>query len=672
MRVVLVGGRTGGATVPLLAVASALRQQHADVELLLVGTTLGPEQKLAQEAGLPYRRIRAGKLRRYFSLINLIDLVRLLLGGFDAWRLLRQFHPDVIVSVGSYVSVPVIYVGRLLGIPSLIHQQDVQPGLANRLCAPVAAAITVAFPETAQRFPVHKTTVVGNPIRPELLTGDVRRAYGRFGLHKTLPVILAFGGGTGALRLNQLVAEAGLSLVKRFQVLHVTGGRQDQFRVTHPNYHSFDFLVSEMPDAYAAAEIVVCRAGLSSLSEIAALGKPAIVIPMPETHQQANAAYFARQRAAIVLDEQTLTHTQLEQAIRELHDDADRQRQLANNARALARPDAAAAIARQIELLGPLRRYHSLLQPVASVVAAVRLDEPLAKHSHFKIGGPADVFLVCRTTPELTAAVQAVHRARVPFIVLGGGANSVFSDAGWRGVVIQVRNTEFQSAGTIITVGAGMNTGQFANRCLEAGLVGMEFIVGIYGTVGGAVRGNAGSFGREMRNIVRSCRIITPAGRVETWTAEKLRFGYRDSLLKHTAGVVAEVDCQLTTGDVAAARQRIAEYTAYKRAHQPLTMPSAGCLFKNVVLGPNDNQLRSRFSSVIKDDRLPAWALIAEAGLAGKTIGRIQISEQHANFFVNRGGGTAEHVVMLASLVKQQVRDQFGVQLEEEVQFIGF
>ncbi|MBI4090334.1 MAG: hypothetical protein HY421_02930, partial [Candidatus Kerfeldbacteria bacterium] len=137
-------------------------------------------------------------------------------------------------------------------------------------------------------------------------------------------------------------------------------------------------------------------------------------------------------------------------------------------------------------------------------------------------------------------------------------------------------------------------------------------------------------------------------------------------------GVVAEVECQLAAGDVAASRRRIAEYTAYKQAHQPLAVPSAGCLFKNVGLTPDDQWLRQRFAAVIKDNRLPAWALISAAGLAGKTVGRIQISQLHANFFTNLGGGTAEQVVMLASLVKQRVRDSFGVQLQEEVQFIGF
>ncbi|MBI4090106.1 MAG: glycosyltransferase, partial [Candidatus Kerfeldbacteria bacterium] len=614
LRVVLVGGSTGGATVPLLPIAGALRKGNPNADLLLIGTQQGPEQQFARQAGLAYRGIRAGKLRRYFSILNLLDAVQLVLGAIDAWRLLRQFRPDAIISVGSYVSVPVVYVGRLLGIPSLIHQQDVQPGLANRLCAPVATAVTVAFPETASRFPAGKTTVAGNPIRTELLAGNGRRAFGRFGLHKTLPVVLAFGGGTGALRLNQLVAEAGLNLVKRFQVLHVTGGRQDQFRVTHPNYHSFNFLVDGMADAYAVADIVVCRAGLSSLSEIAALGKPAIVIPIPDSHQQANAAYFARQDAAVVLDERTLDRARLEQAIRELYDDADARSRLSRNVRALARPDAAEVIARQVEQLGPIHHNRKLLRVLASAVAEVRLGEPIAKHSHFKLGGPADVFVVCRAVNELTAAIRAVRRLRIPWVVLGGGANSVFPDAGYRGAVIQVRNAEFSRTGNVVKVGAGMNTGQFASRCLEAGLVGMEFIVGIYGSVGGAVRGNAGSFGREMRDIVRSCTVVTDRGRLESWTAEQLRFGYRDSRLKHTGGVVAEVECQLAAGDVAASRRRIAEYTAYKQAHQPLAVPSAGCLFKNVSLTPDDQRLRQRFAAVIKDNRLPAWALISAAG----------------------------------------------------------
>ncbi|MBI4426469.1 MAG: UDP-N-acetylmuramate dehydrogenase [Candidatus Kerfeldbacteria bacterium] len=672
MRVILVGGSTGGATVPLLAIANELRRSHPQVELLLVGTRHGAERQLAQAADLPFVGITAGKLRRYVSLLNVVDIVRLLIGVAEAWRLLRQFRPDAIVSVGSYVSVPIVYVGRLFGIPSLIHQQDIKPGLANRLCAPVAAAITVAFPESEQHFSRRKTSWVGNPIRPEILHGQAQRAYERFGLHKTLPVLLAFGGGTGALRLNQLVAEAGLNLVKNFQIVHLTGGRQNQFRVTHPNYHTFDFLINEMADAYAVADLVICRAGLSSLAEIAALGKPAIVIPIPATHQEANAAYFARHQAAVVLNERTLNHQRLEQTILELHENKLRRGQLAANVRALAKLDAAQTIVRQVERLAQPPPYRHVVRQLASRVSDIRFSELLAKHSNFKIGGPADMFVVARTSAELVATVRAVHQARLPSFILGGGANSVFSDPGFRGVVIQARNAEFTADGTAVTVGAGMNTGLFASQCLNAGLVGMEFMVGIYGTVGGAVRGNAGSFGREMRDIVRSCQVITGRGTVETWTNEQLRFGYRDSRLKHTPAAVITVRCTLTTGAVAEARQQIAEFTAYKRAHQPLTWPSAGCMFKNIVLKQDHERLRTRFAAVIKHGRLPAWALIAEAGLAGRRIGQIEVNKQHANFFVNLGGGTAEHVVMLASLVKQQVRDQFGVQLEEEVQFIGF
>lgn len=175
MKVLLCGGGTAGSVTPLLAIAEQLRKQQPQVELLFVGTTHGPEQTLVPGAGMPIQSISAGKLRRYWSWKNISDLVTTVYGCWQSWRLLRHWRPDVVIGAGSFVCVPVCYAAKMLRIPIFVHQQDVIPGLANRLIAPWAAAITVTFTESANVFQKSKTEVTGNPIRQSILRADGRR-----------------------------------------------------------------------------------------------------------------------------------------------------------------------------------------------------------------------------------------------------------------------------------------------------------------------------------------------------------------------------------------------------------------------------------------------------------------------------------------------------------------
>lgn len=672
MRVLLAGGGTGGSVTPLLAIATELRASFPGAEFFFVGGKRGPEQTLVAAQNIPFVSIMAGKLRRYFSFQNFFDLFRVIIGLFQSFFLLGKFQPDIVVSVGSFIAVPIVWAAWIRGIPSLIHQQDIVPTLSNKICAPFAKNITVSFEQSLRDFPRKKTLWVGNPIRMELLRGNAQHARERFGLREDLPVVLAFGGGTGALHLNQIVAEAGLNLVKRCQILLLTGSREHRFRVEHPNFHMYGFLVDGMADAYAIADVVVCRAGLSTLSEIAALEKPTIVIPLPGTHQEENAKYFERNHAAVVLYEHDLRRDVLEQTIINLLNDADTRSALGRNARKLTRMDAGMRLVREIINIAHQPEITRIAHGLSGRADRLLRNEPLAQHTNFRLGGPADLFAVCRSRTSVIETFHYLHEHKIPYLILGGGANVVCSDAGFRGVVVQLKNEEFAVQGNDVFVGAGMNTGHVASRCLQSGLVGMEFIVGIYGTIGGAVRGNAGSFGTEMNNVVVACEVITPQGTVETWTNEQLKFGYRHSALKTVNAVVVTVRLRLRPGDVKQARQKIVEYSMYKRTHQPLQYPSAGCMFKNYHPQPRDEKLRKRFASVMKGDRIPAWALIAEAGCTSTRVGDIQISDQHANFFLNLGKGKAEDVVILTSMVKQKVRDLFGAQLQEEVQFLGF
>ncbi|MBI5405215.1 MAG: glycosyltransferase, partial [Candidatus Kerfeldbacteria bacterium] len=518
MRILLVGGGTVGSVTPLLALAESIWVVDRHAVFLFVGTPRGPERKLVESAKMRFAPISAGKLRRYASWKNVTDLGALAVGWIQSLSLLRKFRPDVIVSAGSFVAVPVVWAGKSLGIPSIIHQQDIVPGLANRLCQPAASRVTVAFESSLKHYPKRKVVWTGNPVRSQLTGHSPSAARKKFDLKDTLPTVLAFGGGTGALRLNQLIAEAGLNLVKHVQILHITGGRENTFRIEDANYRSVEFLTENMADAYAAADIVVCRGGLSSLSELSALGKPAIIIPIPGTHQEKNAEYFRERKAIIQLDERRTNHADLESAILGLLQDVERRETLSRNIRLIGHPDAGDRLAAIVLDIARPRELTRTSQALTKVVSDIQLNEPLAKHTNFKLGGPAAIFAVCRRRQEIIGAIQVLKNENADYVLLGGGANLVFPDAGIPGVVLQIRNEEFTVDGEYVEIGAGVNTGKAASLCLQAGLTGLEFIVGIYGTIGGAVRGNAGSFGTEMKDITVSCDVLTEAGTVETWT----------------------------------------------------------------------------------------------------------------------------------------------------------
>ncbi len=307
-RVLLAGGGSGGSVTPLLAVAVELRALDPKIEILFIGTHDGPERSLARTAGLPYRGVSAGKLRRYWDVQNLLDLGRIAAGFGESLGIARRFRPLVGLGAGGFGSVPPLAAARVLGMPVVIHQQDVEPGLANRLLLPLATAVTVALESSLAHFPAAHTTVVGNPVRPEILRGSAEAARERFRLELGLPTVLVTGGGTGALGLNTLVAAAVPRLSTFCQVIHLTGtGRAVAPAAESSRYHAVEFLTDDMPHALAVADLVVSRAGMGTLSELAALAKPALIVPMPGSHQLANARAFERLGAVEVAAQETLT-----------------------------------------------------------------------------------------------------------------------------------------------------------------------------------------------------------------------------------------------------------------------------------------------------------------------------------------------------------------------------
>jgi UDP-N-acetylglucosamine--N-acetylmuramyl-(pentapeptide) pyrophosphoryl-undecaprenol N-acetylglucosamine transferase len=352
MRVLLAGGGSGGSATPVLAVAEVLRARDPALQMLYIGTSAGPERALVEAAGIPFHTVPAGKLRRYFDLQNVLDVGNVGVGVMRSIDVVRRFRPDVAFGAGGFACVPPLWAARLSGVPVHIHQQDAIPGLANKLLTPAATSISVTFSQSQRHFPASRTTVTGNPVRRLVLEGDRSRFFDQFGLDADIPLVLITGGGTGALRLNQLVAEASGHLVEQVQVMHLTGqGRGVEVPFQSARYVQKAFLVEEMADVLQAACVIVSRAGLGTLSEIGALALPAIVIPMPRSHQQANARAFAAGGAALVMDEDGLTPAMLARETLGLVADATRRTALGEAARRMLPLDAAERVADQIKAI---------------------------------------------------------------------------------------------------------------------------------------------------------------------------------------------------------------------------------------------------------------------------------------------------------------------------------
>jgi UDP-N-acetylglucosamine--N-acetylmuramyl-(pentapeptide) pyrophosphoryl-undecaprenol N-acetylglucosamine transferase len=349
VRVLLAGGGSGGSSTPVIAVAQELARRR-DCRFLYVGTDTGPERQLVAMLGIPFRTVQTGKLRRYLSVQNFVDLFRLPVGFLQSLGIVRSFRPHVAFAAGGFAAVPPLLAAGLLGVPTVIHQQDVEPGLANRILAPFASVITVTFGSSVPHFPRHKTRVTGNPARAEILSGSRERAMQCFAFQPDRPVLLATGGGTGALGLNRLMAQAAALLPATYQIIHITGtGKAVPAPDAAPGYRQVEFLVEEMGDVLAAADLIVSRAGLSALTELSVLGKPSILIPMPDSHQNANARVFGDKGAALVLQERETTPHHLAKLAREMASNRERLDAMGRMARELMMPSAETRIADELE-----------------------------------------------------------------------------------------------------------------------------------------------------------------------------------------------------------------------------------------------------------------------------------------------------------------------------------
>lgn len=351
--IILSGGGTGGSVVPLIAIAKEIRNQSPKTRFLFVGTKKGvPEKELIKEHHLPYQGVFSGKLRRYFSWQNLIDPFLIFLGFIQSIFIILKYRPRAIVSAGGFVAVPLSLAAWLFKVPVFIHQQDLIPGLANKIITPFAKKITVSFKKSLKDFPSSKVVFTGNPFRKSILKGDIQRAKKRFNLSSKLPVLLVVGGGTGAKNINNLIYKLGPRLVKFCQVIHITGKnkgkelKKDELMINR--YHQVDFLTWEMPDVYQIADLVISRAGLGALTELSVLGKPSIIIPISNSHQEINAQYFANQEAVILIKEEEIKEKEILDRIKKLINDQEKLKKMSQKIKKIANPKAGEKIAKII------------------------------------------------------------------------------------------------------------------------------------------------------------------------------------------------------------------------------------------------------------------------------------------------------------------------------------
>ncbi|MBA3335930.1 MAG: undecaprenyldiphospho-muramoylpentapeptide beta-N-acetylglucosaminyltransferase [Chloroflexia bacterium] len=360
MRMVIAGGGTGGHVIPALAVVEELRRREIDLDVLWIGSERGLERTAATGSGIPFRAIPTGKLRRYVDVQTILEVPRIPLGILAAWRILRHFHPDVVFSTGGFVSVPTVLAAAKLA-PILTHEQTSMLGLANRINARFADILAVSYSSTIQLARGHPNIVLtGNPIRASLHTGVAERAMVRFGFSPALPLIYVTGGARGASPLNQRIGELLPGILDMCQVLHQTGpasanddaARLEALRATWPKdlqsrYQPVEYIGDELADVYAAASLVVGRAGAGTVAELAALGKPAILIPLPgaaSDEQTSNARVLANNGAALLVPQIEATSARLCKTLCELIAAPDRLVSMAAAARVLAHPDAAALL----------------------------------------------------------------------------------------------------------------------------------------------------------------------------------------------------------------------------------------------------------------------------------------------------------------------------------------
>ena len=326
-KIILTGGGTAGHVTPNIALLPSLQKAGFDVSY--IGSYNGMEKQLIEEQGIPYYGISSGKLRRYFDFKNFSDPFKVIKGLGQSIRLLRKLKPDIIFSKGGFVSVPVILAAKFCHIPSIIHESDITPGLANKLAIPNATKICCNFPETLQYLPEGKAVLTGSPIRNELLTGNKENARKLCNFNNEKPILFIIGGSSGSKFINDTIRGLLPDLLKTFQIIHMCGrGNVEESLNKTIGYKQFEYIGTGLNDIFALADLVISRAGANAICELKTLHKPNILIPLSSNasrgDQLLNAHSFENQGFSVVIEEENITPNKLLHMIYETYQDREK------------------------------------------------------------------------------------------------------------------------------------------------------------------------------------------------------------------------------------------------------------------------------------------------------------------------------------------------------------
>ncbi len=358
MRIILTGGGTGGHLTPLVAVAKKIQEKVPEAEFYFIGPKGRLEDDIIGRENIPIRNIMTGKLRRYFSFQNIIDFFKIPFGVLKSMWLLFVLMPDAIFSKGGSASFPVVVVGWLYRIPILIHESDSNPGLANSMLGKLSTRVAVSYLEAEKYFPAAQVVLTGNPLREGIDKGSAEKARQFLGFTESRKVIFVWGGSQGAKSINDRIVRLLPQLLHKYQVVHQTGENNFEevgrmagelgYKAGHAGYYAVPFLKEELVDVLAAADLVISRAGSTSIAEIAANKKPAIIVPLETSasdHQRMNAYSLARIGGCVVMEENNMGENMLLEKIDEIMNNNELRNKLAENIGTFYHPDAAEKIA---------------------------------------------------------------------------------------------------------------------------------------------------------------------------------------------------------------------------------------------------------------------------------------------------------------------------------------
>ena len=352
MRVIIAGGGTGGHIFPGLAIAEEFKNRNERTEVIFVGTEYGIEARVIPREGYTIKFLRAEGIVGVSVLKKIRAIIKMFLSVIDSYRIIRTVRPDIVIGVGGYASGAIVFISSLMSIPTMILEQNSIPGLTNKILGKFVNAICITYQESISFFPKAKTFLTGNPIRIHILKGDTDSGYKLFSLDRDLFTVFIFGGSSGARSINITVIDALnylYDLKDKIQFLHQTG--ISDYEKTRELYRKYGFkgtitpFIYQMGEAYAVADLIISRAGATTLAELTALGKPAILIPYPYAaghHQEMNARKLFEMGAARMILNSKLKGESLAQNIKELYMHETLRAEMQRNSRALGRPDAGA------------------------------------------------------------------------------------------------------------------------------------------------------------------------------------------------------------------------------------------------------------------------------------------------------------------------------------------